>query len=132
MTKKYFYAIGRRKGARAIARLYLGKGEITVNGKPIADYFPGVVNKQIYEKPFVLTDSLGKFHLTINVVGGGVQGQLEAMILSIARAFQKINRDKYRPSLKKAGLLTVDSRVRERRKVGQMGRARKKKQSPKR
>jgi len=130
--KKYFYAIGRRREATATVRLYIGKGMSLVNDKPIAKYFSGAVNKFHYQQPSVLTKTLTKHYATFRVKGGGPRGQLQAVVLALSRALQKIDREKYRPILKKAGLLTVDARARERRKAGQMGRARKKKQSPRR
>ncbi len=129
---KYTYAVGRRKKATATLRLFKGKGKIEVNGQPIADYFPGQISKHYYSQPFKLTDTQGKFHATILVRGSGKKSQLEAIVLAFSRALEKINRDKYRPVLKDAGLLSVDSRVKERSKPGQAGRARAKKQSPKR
>jgi len=130
--KKYVYAVGRRKEATATVRLYRGKGQTLVNDKPIDEYFPGPVSQYYYQQPLVLTKTLGKFYATFKVVGGGKSGQLDAVVLALSRALEKVDREKYRPILKEAGLLTVDARVRERRKAGQMGRARKKKQSPKR
>lgn len=130
--KKYVPAVGRRKTAVARVRLFSGKGETTVNGLPIAEYFSGVVAKVAYEKPFTTTETLGKYYATIKVIGSGKVGQLEAVIHGLARALNKENKDLYRDRLKKQGLLTRDPRARERRKAGQMGRARKKKQSPKR
>jgi len=131
-AKRYIYAVGRRKKATAVVKLYQGRGQVTVNGKPIADYFPGPVNQYHYLRPFETTGTSGKFYAVIRVAGSGKQSQVEAVSLALARALEKVDREKYRPPLKKAGLLTVDARVRERRKAGQMGRARKKKQSPKR
>lgn len=131
-SKKYTYSIGRRKGATAIVRLFAGKGETTINDLPAEKYFPGVVNTHFWQRPFVLTDTLGKFYFTAKIKGSGKQSQVEALSLALARALQKLDREKNRTVLKKAGLLTVDARARERRKAGQMGRARKKKQSPKR
>jgi len=132
LRKKYTYAVGRRKGATATLRLYEGKGKWLVNEHPIEEYFPGAVMASLYNRPFVIGESEGKFWGIVKTNGGGKKGQLSAVILAISRALAKYNTPVYRPLLKKAGLLTVDSRVRERRKVGQMGKARKKKQSPKR
>lgn len=129
---KYTYAVGRRKEATATVQLYKGKGDIKVNAAPIADYFPGKINKYYYTQPFRITNTQGKYHGTVLVHGGGKKSQLEAVVLAISRAFEKIDQEKYRPSLKNAGLLTVDARVKERSKPGQAGRARAKKQSPKR
>jgi len=85
-----------------------------------------------WEKPFILTKTLSNYYVTVKVVGGGKMGQLDATVLGISRALNLLDRDKFRPPLKKAGLLTRDARVRERRMVGKGGKARRKKQSPKR
>ncbi len=129
---KYTYALGRRKEATATVRLFSGKGDLKVNGLSIADYFPGKVNKYFYNQPFEITGTETKYQGTVLVRGGGKKSQLEAVVLALSRALQKIDREKYRPGLKEAGLLTVDDRVKERSKPGQAGRARAKKQSPKR
>ena len=128
----YIYAVGRRRSASARVRLFRGKSESTVNGKPISDYFPGAVFKDKYTKPFKILDIRDKYYVTVKVVGGGISGQLDAVVLGIARAFSKSSEEKFRKPLKKAGLLTRDPRIRERRKAGTGGRARRKKQSPKR
>jgi len=130
--KKYFYAVGRRKTARAVVRLFLGRQPTVVNGKPIKEYFPGVVLRSIYNKPLEVTGTAKRVWARIVAKGGGIEGQAAATALALARALVKMNTSIYRQPLKKAGLLTVDARARERRKAGQMGRARKKKQSPKR
>lgn len=130
--KKFTYSKGRRKSSSARIRLHKGKGENVVNEMPFQKYFPGVVNKVAFEKPFELTDTLGKYYVTVRVVGGGKKGQLDAIVHGIARALAKENVEKFRTPLKKAGLLTRDARVKERRKVGTGGKARRKKQSPKR
>jgi len=129
---KYTYAVGRRKTAKARVRLYRGKGETVVNGKPIGEYFVGEVAKIAYLKPFTAIESEGKFYATIKVEGSGNRSQLEAAVLGLARALDKENNSLYHSALSKNKLLTRDPRARERRKPGQMGRARKKKQSPKR
>jgi len=131
-VKKYIWAKGRRKRATATVRLFDGKGKFVVNGKPIKEYFPGRTIEVIYQRPLVAGDCLGKFWGRFEVRGGGKLGQAQAVCLTLARALVKYNDDVYRPLMRKAGLLTVDARVRERRKAGQMGRARKKKQSPRR
>ena len=118
--------------ASARVRLLKGKGEILVNGKPIGEYFSGVVAKVIYERPLVVTNTLGKYYATVRVTGSGKSGQLMAVVHGLARALDKESRSLYRPLLKKVGLLTRDARIKERRKPGQMGKARKQKQSPKR
>jgi len=141
----YFYAVGRRKESSARVRLYasikegqmwndqpVSKDQILVNGMPIEKYFPGPLNKAKYQLPLVLTNTLGKYAVTIKVEGGGKAGQLGALILGLARALSLANKEKNRPVLKSKKLLKVDARVRERRKVGTGGKARRKKQSPKR
>lgn len=130
--KSYIYAVGRRKKATAQIRLFKGKGEILVNDIPIGKYFPGEVAKFFYLRPFQVTNTIGKYHATIRVRGSGKNGQLDAVVHALARALNKENKKLYHSSLKKHKLLTRDARARERRKAGQMGRARKKKQSPKR
>jgi len=136
MTKakkqSYIYVSGRRKCAAARVRLFKGTGETEVNGKPIAEYFPGEVSKTIWSKPFEITGSWGKYYATIRVIGGGKHGQVEAVAHGLAKAFALLNKDDLRAPLKKAGLLTRDSRIRQRRMVGTGGKARRKKQSPKR
>jgi small subunit ribosomal protein S9 len=138
-SMKYIYAVGRRKEAVATVRLFENRARtedldklFTVNGISIAKYFPGSVARKAYEKPFVVGKCLGKFKGWLRVVGGGKEGQLQAVILALSRALVKYNPDVYKPLMREVGLLTVDYRTRERRKAGQMGRARKKKQSPKR
>lgn len=128
----YIYAVGRRRSASARIRLFRGKGESTVNGKPISSYFPGVIDKNKWSKPFKATDTSEKYYVSVKVVGGGKKGQLEAVAHGISRALVKANEEKYRIPLKREGLLTRDARIRERRKVGTGGKARRKKQSPKR
>jgi len=136
MTKakkqSYIYVSGRRKCAAARVRLFKGTGETEVNGKPIAEYFPGEVSKAIWSKPFEITGSWGKYYATIRVIGGGKHGQVEAVTHGLAKAFALLNKDDLRAPLKKAGLLARDSRIRQRRMVGTGGKARRKKQSPKR
>lgn len=134
MVKKqnFFYTVGRRKSASARVRLFKGKGENLVNDLPAEKYFPGSVNKILLDKPFVLTETLGKYYFTAKIVGSGKNGQLQALIHGVARAFSLADREKFRSPLKKAGLLTRDPRERERRMVGTGGKARRAKQSPKR
>jgi len=149
---KYYEAVGRRKEAVARVRLYLigadkmatvvnpvGEGvlkiklgEIYVNGKLIKESFSSEVNKAKYLFPLKTTNNEERFAISIVVRGGGTTGQLEAIIHGLSRAIEKVDHDQYRPSLKKLGLLTRDSRTRERRKVGTGGKARRVKQSPKR
>lgn len=134
-TKKkvnYTYAAGRRKSASARVRLFKGKGESTVNGIVVDKYFPGAVNRDLWTRPFRILDVTDKYYVTVRVIGGGKQGQLEAVTHAISKAFSKLDLEKFRKPLKSAGLLTRDSRIRERRKVATGGKARRQKQSPKR
>ena len=130
--KKFTSAVGRRRSASARVRLFRGKEESLVNDQPISKYFPGEIYKTTWMQPFELTETVGKFYVTVRVAGGGKSGQLDATVHGIAKAFNVYKPEKFRAPLKKAGLLTRDSRVRERRKVGTGGKARRKKQSPKR
>ncbi len=130
--KNWIYAAGRRRSASARVRLFKGKGEHMVNGKPIEEYFPGAVQKVAWTRPFKIAEVLDKYYITVKVVGGGKNGQLDAVVHGIAKALDIANREKFRPLLKREGLLTRDPRIRERRKVGTGGKARRKKQSPKR
>jgi len=127
----YTYAVGRRKSAVATIKLFPGKGNSIVNKLAIDKYFPGATDKINYDKPFVITETLGKFHFEAKVTGGGKQGQVEALMLATSRALFKQN-EALKSVLRTNGLLTVDSRVRERRMVGTGGKARRQKQSPKR
>jgi len=127
----YTYALGRRKSAVATVKLLSGKSDSTVNGSSLKDYFSAIDHQIKYEKPFIVTETLGKYHFSAKIVGGGKEGQLEALVLAIARALVKVDAN-FKPALRTAELLTVDSRVRERRAVGTGGKARRQKQSPKR
>ena len=127
----FTYTVGRRKEAAARVRLYKGKGQIMVNSAPIGEYFPTAVEKSQYLKPFHITESEGLYFLIIKVKGSGKNGQLKAVIHGIARALDKANPG-FHTLLKKAGLLTRDPRVKERRKYGLAQKARKGKQRPKR
>lgn len=109
--------IGRRK--TSVARLYMkpGSGSIVVNEKELENYFPTEVLQTIVNQPFALVDSLNKFDLKINVKGGGVAGQAEAIRLAISRALCEVSTD-FRPALKKEGFVTRDPRMVERKKYG--------------
>lgn len=132
VKKNYIYAVGRRKASSARIRLFKGSEENTVNGELVGKYFPGDVARAGWMRPFEeLELGIGKYYFTARVVGGGKEGQLDAVIFGVSRALGKVKED-YRKVLRKSGLLTRDSRVRERRKVGMGGKARRKKQSPKR
>lgn len=132
-TKRdYVYAVGRRREASARVRLYKGNKESLVNGEVIGKYFSGKVMAVAWQMPFELTGTSGKYYVTAKVAGGGKAGQLDAVVHAISRAFVAVDEKKFRAPLKKAGLLTRDSRKKERRMVGTGGKARKRKQSPKR
>ena len=112
-------ALGRRKSA--VARVYLaaGKGNITINDRPLEDYFKSGSLQYIVNQPFVVTKTEGQFDVKVNVVGGGTKGQAEAIRLGISRALSDLDREAYRPALKAEGFLTRDSREVERKKPGQ-------------
>jgi small subunit ribosomal protein S9 len=130
-TNAYTYALGRRKSAVATIKLFAGKGESQVNGIALDKYFPTKTEKISYDKPFEITKTLGKYHFQSKILGGGKTGQVQALSLAISRCLIKIN-ELLKPDLRTAGLLTVDSRVKERRMVGTGGKSRRQKQSPKR
>jgi len=134
MAKKldYIFAVGRRKTSTARVRLYRGKAENTVNGMPASKYFPGEIAEKAIAKPFGATETSDKYYFSAKVAGGGKDGQLSSLILGIARSLVKVSAEKNKLVLKKLGLLSRDSRERQRRMVGKGGKARRAKQSPKR
>ena len=117
-AKKQYPATGRRKSSVARVRLIQGKGEITVNGKPLDEYFGMELLKQEVKSPFAVTDTDGKYDVIARVSGGGTTGQAGALRHGIARALCLINEEAYRPILKDAGYLTRDPRMKERKKYG--------------
>ena len=123
-------ALGRRK--KAVARIYLqeGKGKLTINNRDWKEYFPTSILQYVIQQPFILTNTESKYDLKVNLDGGGITGQAEALRLAIARALLKIDPE-YRPVLKSNGLLKRDPRMVERKKPGQK-KARKKFQFSKR
>lgn len=142
---QYYEAVGRRKESVARVRLHIATaskpatfkgekvnvGDIMINQKPLAEYFGTEALKRNCLLPLRVTNNADRFATTIVVKGGGTKGQLEAIMLGIARALCKVD-EEFRPVLKENGLLTRDPRVKERRKVGTGGKARRQKQSPKR
>lgn len=130
--KEFFSGLGRRKSAVARVRLWSGKQEIVVNGKPISTYFKGDLLKKVYNSPFVLTETMGKFTGSVKIAGSGLMSQADAFVHGVARALAKVDAEGYKKLLRDGGLLTRDPRMKETRKAGQGGRARAKKQSPKR
>ena len=115
------HALGRRKAA--VARVYIvaGKGNITINGRELQDYFKEDSLRYIVNQPLVLTQAEGQFDIKVTIVGGGIKGQAEAIRLGIARALCEVDKEAYRSTLKAAGFLTRDAREVERKKPGQPG-----------
>lgn len=111
-------ATGRRKEAIARVRITPGTGVWTVNGKPLEEYLPNKLHQQIAKEPFVTTGLADRFDVTARVTGGGMTGQAGALRLGVARSLNEIDEEANRPSLKKAGMLTRDSRIKERKKAG--------------
>lgn len=141
----YYEAVGRRKVSSARVRLYvvgespvalhsndMGKGSVFINGRQAETYFPGEINKKRYLEPFRTTNTLNRFATSALVTGGGLSGQLSAFIHATSRAIEKADKEKYHTILKKRGFLTRDPRAKQRRKAGFAGKARARKQSPKR
>jgi small subunit ribosomal protein S9 len=109
---------GRRKEAVARVRLVPGTGAIKVNGRTLEDYFPNKLHQQLITDPFKVLDLQGSYDVIARISGGGVAGQAGALRLGISRALNEIDRDNNRPALKKAGFLSRDARVIERKKAG--------------
>lgn len=143
-SKDFVSTVGRRRSAVARVRIYskvpdnlkfgeytVKKGDLAVNGKNITEYFSGNISKATYEKPLKLVNAINKYAITAKVEGGGLHAQLDAWVLGVSRALSIID-ETAKPIIRKKGLLTRDQRVRERRKVGMGGKARRKRQSPKR
>jgi len=118
---KQVNALGRRKSA--VARVYItsGKGNITINGRDLNEYFTLDALRYIVNQPFEVTATQGQFDIKANIDGGGIKGQAEALRLGIARALCEVDKEAYRSTLKSAGFLTRDSREVERKKPGQPG-----------
>lgn len=128
----YVATVGRRKVATARIRLYTKPGDFLINGLAAGKYFQAIPGAAaIYNIPFALTNTLGKYAVTVKIVGGGTHGQLQALTHGLARALVKLNPDN-QELLKQAALLTRDDRMKESRKIGTGGKARRKRQSPKR
>lgn len=142
-SRDYIFAVGKRREARARVRLYedvkkypagvekVQKGDIFVNNKKIGEVYSDKVSQVIYNEPLKVTNNLEKYVLSIRTSGGGKEGQLDAIVHGVSRVLSKLDA-KNRAILKKGGFLTRDARTRERRKVGMGGKARRKRQSPKR
>jgi small subunit ribosomal protein S9 len=120
MSDEFYYGTGRRKSAVARTRLYKGNGRILVNDRPFEEYFPRPTLLSIVRQALVLAKLDGRVDVKVNVAGGGMTGQAEAVRHGISRALCSLDPD-LRGVLKKAGLLTRDSREKERKKYGQRG-----------
>lgn len=109
---------GRRKEAVARVRLAPGSGTITINGRTLEDYFPNKVHQQIVTEPLTTAGVEGSYDIVVRLQGGGPSGQAGALRLGIARALNQIDEEASRPALKKAGMLSRDARIKERKKAG--------------
>ena len=120
LDKNSIYATGRRK--EAVARVWMlpGSGEIRINQRTMDDYFGRATSKMIIRQPLELTETMGRYDFHINVCGGGLSGQADAIRLGITRTLMQLN-PSFRPPLKSAGYVTRDPRVKERKKYGQRG-----------
>ena len=120
VDKNSFYATGRRKCAVARVWLMPGSGKVEINHSDIDHYFGRATSKMILRQPLELTETIGRYDLFVNVDGGGLSGQANAIQHGITRALMKIN-PAFRPALKRAGYVTRDPRIKERKKYGQRG-----------
>ena len=111
-------AVGRRKQAIARVRIVPGSGKFVVNGRELAEYFPNKLHQQLINDPFKVLDLMGSYDVVARITGGGPSGQAGALRLGIARSLNLIDEENNRPSLKKAGFLSRDARVKERKKAG--------------
>lgn len=120
MAEQKFYATGRRK--TSVARVWMkpGSGEITINKRSIDEFFGRETSKMVVRQPLELTDNMGKYDIYVNVCGGGASGQAGAIKHGITRALLEVDPE-LRATLKKAGFITRDSRVKERKKYGRRG-----------
>ncbi|MFO8031930.1 MAG: 30S ribosomal protein S9 [Desulfohalobiaceae bacterium] len=120
MQQNVHYATGKRKNAIARTRLFPGQGRITVNNRPLEEYFPRDTLRMVIHQPLKLVHLQDKLDVRVNVQGGGISGQAQAVRHGISRALQEYDPD-LRKTLKSAGLLTRDARIKERKKYGQPG-----------
>ena len=115
-----YYGTGKRKSSTARVHLLPGAGQVFVNKRDLSEYFKSETQRTVIRYPLAVTDNLGKFDMRVIVSGGGTSGQAGAIRLGIANALLQFNAE-LRPRLKRAGLLTRDSRIKERKKYGQKG-----------
>lgn len=120
METAHFYGTGKRKSSTARVYLMPGTGLITVNKRDVGDYFSNETQRTLVRYPLTITDNVGKFDIKATVAGGGTTGQAGAIRLGVAKALLEFNSE-LRSKLKRAGLLTRDSRIKERKKYGQKG-----------
>lgn len=120
MAQVQYYGTGRRKSSVARVRLVPGDGRIIINDREIENYIPFEALREVVKQPLVATETLGRYDVLVNVKGGGYTGQAGAIRHGIARALLQADPD-YRPTLKRAGLLTRDARMKERKKYGLKG-----------
>lgn len=120
MAQVQYYGTGRRKTSVARVRLVPGNGQILVNKQDVEEYIPFESLREVIKQPLVATETLGNYDVLVNVKGGGYTGQAGAIRHGIARALLEVDPD-YRPTLKRAGLLTRDPRMKERKKYGLKG-----------
>jgi small subunit ribosomal protein S9 len=120
VDKNAFYSTGRRK--QAVARVWMmpGSGKILINRREMDDYFGRATSKMIVRQPLELTETVGRYDIFVNVSGGGLSGQADAIRHGVTRSLMKINAA-FRPALKKIGYITRDPRIKERKKYGQRG-----------
>jgi len=120
LATAHYYGTGKRKSSTARVFMVPGPGQITVNSRDLSEYFPTETQRTIIRQPLTVTDNVGKFDIRTTVDGGGISGQAGAIRLGIARALLEFNSE-LRTRLKRAGLLTRDPRIKERKKYGQKG-----------
>jgi small subunit ribosomal protein S9 len=120
MAEQRFYATGKRKTSIARVRMQPGTGSIVVNKRPIDEFFGRETSKMVVRQPLELTENMGKFDIFVNVAGGGPSGQAGAIKHGITKALLEVDPE-LRSSLKKAGFITRDSRIKERKKYGRRG-----------
>ena len=120
MATAQYYGTGKRKSSTARVYLMPGTGEFKVNRRELADYFCSETQRTVVRSPLTITDNVGRFDVRVTVNGGGISGQAGAIRLGITKALLEFNGE-LRPRLKRAGMLTRDSRIKERKKYGQKG-----------
>ena len=120
MAQVQYIATGRRKSSTARVRLVPGEGKVIINGRDMSEYIPFAALREVVNQPLIATETLGSYDILVNVNGGGYTGQAGAIRHGIARALLHVDPE-FRPTLKRAGLLTRDPRMKERKKYGLKG-----------